>query len=73
MSTAFPGLVSLMQEVQECVEVMVQLFNPSDPAGTSPSHLITVLKAALRQMAIGEGRNHGCGAWVVVCSLVFPV
>ncbi|XP_037804297.1 uncharacterized protein LOC119598661 isoform X1 [Penaeus monodon] len=46
-------LVSLMQEVQECVEVMVQLFNPSDPAGTSPSHLITVLKAALRQMAIG--------------------
>ncbi|XP_071544090.1 uncharacterized protein [Panulirus ornatus] len=46
-------LVSLMQEVQECVEVMVQLFNPSDPAVTSPAHLITVLKAALRQMAIG--------------------
>ncbi|XP_042226007.1 uncharacterized protein LOC121869013 [Homarus americanus] len=46
-------LVCLMQEVQECVEVMVQLFNPSDPAVTSPTHLITVLKAALRQMAIG--------------------
>lgn len=43
-----------MQEVQECVEVMVQLFNPSDPAVTSPAHLITVLKAALRQMAIGK-------------------
>ncbi|XP_050698520.1 uncharacterized protein LOC126986418 isoform X2 [Eriocheir sinensis] len=46
-------LVSLMEEVQECVEVMVQIFNPADPAVTSPTHLIAVLKAALRQMAIG--------------------
>ncbi|XP_045105619.1 uncharacterized protein LOC123501098 isoform X3 [Portunus trituberculatus] len=46
-------LVSLMEEVQECVEVMVQIFNPTDPAATSPTHLISVLKAALRQMAIG--------------------
>ncbi|KAK8390170.1 hypothetical protein O3P69_013023 [Scylla paramamosain] len=46
-------LVSLMEEVQECVEVMVQIFNPADPAATSPTHLISVLKAALRQMAIG--------------------
>ena len=43
-----------MQEVQDCVEAMAQLFNPGDPAGTSPSHLISVLKAALRQMAIGN-------------------
>ncbi|XP_066973665.1 uncharacterized protein [Macrobrachium rosenbergii] len=46
-------LVCLMQEVQDCVEAMAQLFNPGDPSGTSPSHLISVLKAALRQMAIG--------------------
>ncbi|KAK7081479.1 hypothetical protein SK128_027471, partial [Halocaridina rubra] len=46
-------LVCLMQEVQECVEAMAQLFNPNDPCGTSPTHLISVLKAALRQMAIG--------------------
>lgn len=43
-----------MGEVQQCVKAMVQIFTPTDPAVTSPSHLITMLKAALRQMAIGE-------------------
>ncbi|KAK4323489.1 hypothetical protein Pmani_005804 [Petrolisthes manimaculis] len=64
-------LVSLMGEVQQCVKAMVQIFTPTDPAVTSPSHLITMLKAALRQMAIGvvkvvevSREFEHCGRWL---------
>ncbi|XP_076029990.1 uncharacterized protein LOC143018496 isoform X2 [Oratosquilla oratoria] len=44
-------LVGLVSDVHGCVDQMTELFNPS--TSMSPAHLIHVIKAALRQIAIG--------------------